>query len=519
MANAKELKARITLSGKLDPSLSKALAAAAEKAKQYAKEMELVSLASSKMQAGLSSLRKTMSKHLPEGAQSLLKLTQKSELARTSLVRLKNTGGLAVKAVGGGLASLTAAGIKGLGNMAKTGLKTASSLAEVQNIVDVTYGQSAARIDRWSRELLNSHGLAELSAKQYSSTMGTILKGAGVSGDEMMVMSQNLTMLTGDMASLYNLQPDEMFAKIRAGISGEAEPLKQLGINMSAANLEAYALSQGIDASYNSMSQGQQMILRYNYLLQATADAQGDFGRTSDSLTNQQKLLRENFTQLSVKIMGGVMPAAAKLAQGLNQAMTSMDAEALGSFATQVADLALQLMPIALEILPAIQSLVTTLLPPLLEIIKLVLPPLIKFLNLVINVLGKLAEGGAKMVSAVVGVFGGKSGDTSGELVPAFAQGGFANRPSIFGEAGLEAAIPIKRGNPRSLSLLQKTAELLGVSFGGIHLTYAPVINGGDVETFRQETKSHAGHILALLRQERNREQRLSFAQPEPLPV
>ena len=196
MANAKELKARITLSGKLDPSLSKALAAAAEKAKQYAKEMELVSLASSKMQAGLSSLRKTMSKHLPEGAQSLLKLTQKSELARTSLVRLKNTGGLAVKAVGGGLASLTAAGIKGLGNMAKTGLKTASSLAEVQNIVDVTYGQSAARIDRWSRELLNSHGLAELSAKQYSSTMGTILKGAGVSGDEMMVMSQNLTMLT-----------------------------------------------------------------------------------------------------------------------------------------------------------------------------------------------------------------------------------------------------------------------------------------------------------------------------------
>ena len=86
MANAKELKARITLSGKLDPSLSKALAAAAEKAKQYAKEMELVSLASSKMQAGLSSLRKTMSKHLPEGAQSLLKLTQKSELARTSQI-------------------------------------------------------------------------------------------------------------------------------------------------------------------------------------------------------------------------------------------------------------------------------------------------------------------------------------------------------------------------------------------------------------------------------------------------
>lgn len=520
MASAKELKALITLSGKLDPSLQKALVTAAGKTKQYAREMGLASLAGSKMQAGLASLGGTMAKHLPEGAQNLLKLTQKSELARASLVSLKNAGGLAVKAVGVGLASLAAAGIMGLGAMAKTGLETASSLAEVQNVVDVTYGQSAARINQWSQELLNSHGLAELSAKQYSSTMGAMLKSAGVSGDEMMVMSQNLTMLTGDMASFYNLQSDEMFAKIRAGISGETEPLKQLGINMSVVNLEAYALSQGIDASYNSMSQGQQMILRYNYLLQATADAQGDFSRTSDSLANQQKLLRENFTQLSAKIMGGVMPAAAKLAQGLNQAMTSMDAEALGSFAAQVADLALQLMPIAMEILPVVQNLITTLLPPLLEIIKVVLPPLTKFLDLVIKVLGKLIGAGANVISAVVGFFTGKGGDTSGGSVPTFARGGFANRPSIFGEAGLEAAIPIKRGNPRSLSLLQKTAELLGVSFGGgIHLTYAPVINGGDVEAFRQETKSHAGHILALLRQARNRERRLSFAPPEPLPV
>lgn len=516
MANAKELKALITLTGKLDPSLQKALLDAAGKTKKYSKEMGLASLAGSKMQAGLSSLAGTMTKHLPEGAQKLLGLTQKSDLARASLISLKNAGGVAVKAVGIGLASLAAAGIMGLVTMAKTGLQTASSLAEVQNVVDVTYGESAARINQWSQELLSSHGLAELSAKQYSSTMGAMLKSAGVSGDEMMVMSQNLTMLTGDMASFYNLGADEMFAKLRAGISGETEPLKQLGINLSVANLEAYALSQGIDTSYSSMSQSQQMILRYNYLLQATADAQGDFSRTSDSLANQQKLLKENFTQISAKIMQGVLPAAAKLTQGLNQALTSMDTEALGGFATQVAELALQLLPIAMEILPVVQNLITTLLPPLLEIIKIVLPPLTKFLNLVITVLGKLIGAGADAISAVVGLFSGKGGEGSGGSVPTFAQGGFANRPSIFGEAGLEAAIPIKRGNPRSLSLLRRTAELLGVSFGGIHLTYAPVINGGDVEGFRQATRDHAGQMLALVHREQNKVQRLSFA---PVPV
>ena len=95
------------------------------------------------------------------------------------------------------------------------------------------------------------------------------------------------------MASFYNLNSDEAFAKIRSGISGETEPLKQLGINMSVANLEAYAMAQGIDKSYDSMTQAEQVMLRYNYLLSVTGDAQGDFARTSGSFANQQKLLKE----------------------------------------------------------------------------------------------------------------------------------------------------------------------------------------------------------------------------------
>ena len=88
-------------------------------------------------------------------------------------------------------------------------------------------------------------------------------------------MSTSMAGLAGDMASFYNLDYDTAFEKLRSGISGETEPLKQLGINMSVANLEAYALARGITTSYNKMTQAQQATLRYNYLMSVTADAGG----------------------------------------------------------------------------------------------------------------------------------------------------------------------------------------------------------------------------------------------------
>ncbi len=136
--------------------------------------------------------------------------------------------------------------------------------------------------------------------------MGAMLDSMQVSDKEMLVMSKNLTALSGDMASFYNLSSDDAFQKIRAGIAGETEPLKQLGINMSVANLEAYAFSQGITKSYKAMTQNEQAILRYNYLLSVTANAQGDFLRTQDSWANQTRILSERFNELKV-VLGNLM--------------------------------------------------------------------------------------------------------------------------------------------------------------------------------------------------------------------
>lgn len=129
-----------------------------------------------------------------------------------------------------------------------------------------------------------------------------MLKSMGLTTDSVLDMSTKITELAGDLASFYNLDVDDAFTKIRSGISGETEPLKQLGINMSVANLEAYALSKGITTSYQKMSQSNQALLRYNYLLSVTADAQGDFSRTSDSWANQVKILQLNFDSLKASV-------------------------------------------------------------------------------------------------------------------------------------------------------------------------------------------------------------------------
>lgn len=186
----------------------------------------------------------------------------------------------------------------------------ASDLTEVQNVVDTVFGENSV-IDNWSKSTLEAFGLSELSAKRFAGTIGAMLESSGLTGKAVEDMSMGITELAGDMASFYNLDAEEAFTKIRSGISGETEPLKQLGINMSVANLEAYAMAQGMEKAYDKMSQAEQMALRYSYLLEVTANAQGDFSKTSDSFANQVKLLQENWTAYTGSLATNSLPILA----------------------------------------------------------------------------------------------------------------------------------------------------------------------------------------------------------------
>ena len=210
-------------------------------------------------------------------------------------------------------------------DVGKKAINLASDLDEVQNVVDVTFGKDAEKINKWSKEANKAFGMSELSAKKFNGTMGAMLKSMGLTSDEVLKMSTEMTGLAGDFASFYNLEHEEAFNKIRAGISGETEPLKQLGINMSVANLEAFALSQGIDTAYNSMTQAEQAILRYNYLMSVSADAQGDFARTSDSFANQQRILQLNFENLTAEVGKILLPILNKLMKFMNDMLKDID--------------------------------------------------------------------------------------------------------------------------------------------------------------------------------------------------
>lgn len=223
-----------------------------------------------------------------------------------------------------GKAVAVAFSVTALISFGKSCIELGSDLAEVQNVVDVTFGAMSETINHFARDALEQFGLSETSAKKYTSTLGAMLKSMGIATDQAAEMSMEMAGLAADMASFYNLETDVAFEKIRSGISGETEPLKQLGINLSVANLEAYALSQGMTKAYSAMSQQEQAILRYNYLLSVTADAQGDFARTSDGWANQVRILTERFNALKAAIGQGLIAVLTPVIRVLNQLLAKI---------------------------------------------------------------------------------------------------------------------------------------------------------------------------------------------------
>ena len=202
--------------------------------------------------------------------------------------------------------------------LASESIEAASSLNEVQNVVDVTFGDSANTINTWAKSAISSYGLSETKAKQYTGTLGALLKSMNVADDAVVSMSTDMAGLAADMASFYNLDYDTAFEKIRSGISGETEPLKALGINMSVANLNAYALAKGIDKTYDSMTSAEQATLRYQYLMSATADAQGDFARTNEDYANATRLLEQNMQSLKTTIGQSLLEMVTPIINDIN---------------------------------------------------------------------------------------------------------------------------------------------------------------------------------------------------------
>lgn len=197
-------------------------------------------------------------------------------------------------------------------------IELASDLEEVQNVVDVTFGaEGSKRIEKWANEASAKFGLTELQAKRYSSTLGAMMKSSGMTEDQIADMSMNLAGLAADMASFYNLDFDTAFSKIQSGMAGMSMPLRQLGIDMSETAVSAFAEAEGLETAFSKMSESEQMMVRYRYLMRATADAQGDFARTSDSFANSQRRMTTGFDTLKAQLGEALLPIATQVSDAV----------------------------------------------------------------------------------------------------------------------------------------------------------------------------------------------------------
>jgi hypothetical protein len=199
-----------------------------------------------------------------------------------------------------------------------------ADLTEVQHVVDEAFPKMKGVVNDFASTAIDSFGMSELSAKRYTGTLGAMLQSMGLTEKASAGMSMDMVKLAGDLASFYNMKPEETFNKIRSGISGQVMPLKQLGINMNIANLEAYAMANGIQTSYREMSQAEKTMLRYQYLVSVTGTMQGDFAATSGTWANQTKILTQRFEQLKASLGQGFIMALLPVLKVINILMAKL---------------------------------------------------------------------------------------------------------------------------------------------------------------------------------------------------
>lgn len=217
---------------------------------------------------------------------------------------------------------------------AKSSIDFASNLTEVQNVVRNAFGPEAEKMVNdfaGSFSILN-FGMSELTAKQVASNFQAMGKTLGVTNEMMLGtqdivgslpsaydsaadsvadMSMNLTKLAGDLASFYNIDATEAAQKLQAVYTGQTRPLRTLGLDLTQANLESWALSKGISVSMKNMTQAEKTTLRYAYVMDNARLAMGDFVATADTYANVVRTLKQQFQSLG-GIIGGVFINAFK---------------------------------------------------------------------------------------------------------------------------------------------------------------------------------------------------------------
>lgn len=231
-----------------------------------------------------------------------------------------------------GLGKKIAAGlsIAAVTKFTKDCIEVGSNVTEVQNVVDTAFKDLSWQADQWASNAMTNFGLSELSAKKYMGVFGQMSNAMGITGKAALDMAENVTGLTGDVASFYNLGTDEAYTKLKSIWTGETETLKDLGVIMTQTNLDQYALNNGFGKTTAKMTEQEKVMLRYQYVTSALSNATGDFVKTQDSWANQTRILTLRFQQFKASLGKGFIALFTPILRGFNSLLAGLQKVADG---------------------------------------------------------------------------------------------------------------------------------------------------------------------------------------------
>lgn len=212
--------------------------------------------------------------------------------AETSMGKLPNI----MKGIASKLMAIV--GVYQLINFGKQAIQLASDLEEVQNVVNVAFGEMTYKMEAFADTAIDTFGISELTAKQWGSTMMAMGSGMGQALGVGSDMALELTGRLADIMSFYNKTEEEAFTLGKAIYSGETEPLKSIGVIMTETNLELFAMQKGYSQAYKEMDATNKLLVRQEFFLEKTKLAMGDYVRTGDSWANQTRTLSQRWKEM-----------------------------------------------------------------------------------------------------------------------------------------------------------------------------------------------------------------------------
>lgn len=219
----------------------------------------------------------------------------------------------------------TIAGTAITGFFAST-VKAAANVEEAENLFNVSMGSMADSARQWSEELSDALHLNANTVRELVGEINLLPKAMGFTEEASATMSKELTKLAFDMSSFRNIPFAEAMDKFRAGLTGESEPMKALGVIMNETAVKSFAVANGIAKLGEDLSESQKVVARFGIIMRDTKDAQGDLARTSGSATNQFRQFSEQILAIGQNIGKDLLPPVTEFVAKANNAISAVRA-------------------------------------------------------------------------------------------------------------------------------------------------------------------------------------------------